>query len=451
MTNDLFSSSSSLSSSSSFSLFNPTDHHDHQKDDITYIEVRTSPMEEEVVELELELDQFFKGVESIKHELKELKTLYKRIQQSHQESKTNKCCYNSKFIKQLITSQMDSDVSLSLNKSKSIILGLDSLHRANVNNLKLFGYGSGSSSDRTRAFIVDELREKLKHTMERFNSLRERIGSEYYNKADDQTAAEILISSCSGCRERHDMERQQVGCGNSFNDIDQGRRQKIDARPFIVAYFATQVSWTLQSAGKCTRDDDHVKEEVVVVAVKKLDQFFKDVESIKHELKELNTLYKRIQHAHQESKTNKCFNSKFVKQLITSQMDSDVSLSLNKSKSIVLCFNSLHRANADNLKLPGCGPGSLSDRTRAFIVDELREKIKHTMERFNSLRERIGSEYYNKADTIERKYIVVTDEKAEDQTAEEILISSCSGCGRQVRHDIEMQQVGCRGASRCSI
>ncbi|OVA07176.1 Target SNARE coiled-coil domain [Macleaya cordata] len=153
------------------------------------------------------------------------------------------------------------------------------------------------------------------------------------------------------------------------------------------------------------------------IEVLDLDKFFKDVESIKIALNEIETLYNRLQDSHERSKT--IHSSKSIKQL-RSQMDSDVSLALNKAKSIKVGLESLDRANAENLKLPGCGPGSSSDRTRSSIVNGLRKKLKDTMESFNSLRERIGIDY---KETVERRYFMVTGEKADEQTVENLISS----------------------------
>ncbi|KAJ4972309.1 hypothetical protein NE237_005408 [Protea cynaroides] len=148
-----------------------------------------------------------------------------------------------------------------------------------------------------------------------------------------------------------------------------------------------------------------------------LDKFFKDVERIKDEHKEVEKLYQRLQHSHEKSKTLQ--DAKSVKEL-RSDMDSDVSATLMKAKLIKDRLEALERANAANRSLPGCGPGSSSDRTRNSVVNGLKKKLKDFMDGFNRLREQISDEY---RETVEQRYYKVTGEKPDDRTVE-LLIST---------------------------
>ncbi|KAJ4977791.1 hypothetical protein NE237_008571 [Protea cynaroides] len=148
-----------------------------------------------------------------------------------------------------------------------------------------------------------------------------------------------------------------------------------------------------------------------------LDKFFEDVEGIKDELKEMERLQQRLQQSNEESKT--IHNAKAVKNL-RSRMDSDVSTALKKAKLIKVRLEALDRANAANRSLPGCGPGSSSDRTRTSVVSGLRKKLQDSMEGFNKLREQISGEY---RETVERRYYTVTGEKPDDRTVD-VLIST---------------------------
>ncbi|GAU28838.1 hypothetical protein TSUD_21750 [Trifolium subterraneum] len=148
-----------------------------------------------------------------------------------------------------------------------------------------------------------------------------------------------------------------------------------------------------------------------------LDKFFDDVEGVKDDLKELEVISHRLEKSHEQSKT--VHDAKGVKEL-RSRMDDDVSVALKKAKMVKLKLEALERSNAANRNLPGCGPGSSSDRTRSSVVNGLKKKLKDSMETFNRLRELISSEY---RETVQRRYFTVTGENPDDKTLD-LLIST---------------------------
>ncbi|KAL3347339.1 hypothetical protein AABB24_021154 [Solanum stoloniferum] len=148
-----------------------------------------------------------------------------------------------------------------------------------------------------------------------------------------------------------------------------------------------------------------------------LDKFFKDVEAIKDELKNLEKIYAQLQSSNEKSKT--LHNARAVKDL-RSKMDDDVSMALKKAKFIKVHLEALDKSNASNRSLPGCGPGSSSDRTRTSVVNGLRKKLQESMNQFNELRQKMASEY---RETVQRRYYTVTGENP-DETVLDTLIST---------------------------
>ncbi|CAL9026257.1 unnamed protein product [Prunus brigantina] len=148
-----------------------------------------------------------------------------------------------------------------------------------------------------------------------------------------------------------------------------------------------------------------------------LGKFFQDVEAVQSELDELQKLNKSLRSSHEQSKT--LHNAKAVKDLRT-RMDADVHLALKNAKILKVRLDALDRSNAANRSLPGCGPGSSSDRTRTSVVNGLRKKLKDSMDSFNDLRQKISSEY---RETVQRRYFTVTGDNPDEKTVD-LLIST---------------------------
>ncbi|CAA7029709.1 unnamed protein product [Microthlaspi erraticum] len=148
-----------------------------------------------------------------------------------------------------------------------------------------------------------------------------------------------------------------------------------------------------------------------------LDKFFEDVENVKDDMKGVETLYKKLQDSNEECKT--VHNANKVKEL-RARMDGDVSQVLKKVKMIKQKLEALEKANANSRNVPGCGPGSSTDRTRMSVVSGLGKKLKDLMDRFQGLRARMNDEY---KETVERRYFTITGEKADEQTIDNLISS----------------------------
>ena len=148
-----------------------------------------------------------------------------------------------------------------------------------------------------------------------------------------------------------------------------------------------------------------------------LDRFFEDVENIKEEMKTVERLYRSLQEANEECKT--VHNAKTMKKL-RSRMDTDVEQVLKRVKIIKGKLEALDRSNAAHRNIPGCGPGSSTDRTRTSVVSGLGKKLKDLMDNFQDLRARMSAEY---KETVERRYFTITGERASDETIENLISS----------------------------
>ncbi|KVI00040.1 syntaxin-121-like [Cynara cardunculus var. scolymus] len=146
-----------------------------------------------------------------------------------------------------------------------------------------------------------------------------------------------------------------------------------------------------------------------------LDKFFKDVEAIKEELKALELLHDQLQSSNEQSKTLHSANS--IKTLRT-KMDNDVAMSLKKAKLIKNNLEALDRSNANNRNLPGCGPGSSTDRTRTSVVNGLRKQLQSSMKSFNELRQKMSVEH---RETVQRRYYTVTGENPDEATVDNLI------------------------------
>ncbi|PKA45779.1 Syntaxin-121 [Apostasia shenzhenica] len=154
-----------------------------------------------------------------------------------------------------------------------------------------------------------------------------------------------------------------------------------------------------------------------------LDKFFEDVESIKDELKEIERAQRSL---HESNEALKSLHSSAAVRDLRHRMDKDVAIALKKAKLIKLRLESLDRSNAANRSVPGCGPGTSTDRTRTSVVAGLRKKLRDQMEAFGELRRRVAAEH---REAVARRYYAVTGEKADESTVEAMAAAEEEGEG----------------------
>lgn len=171
----------------------------------------------------VDLDKFFQDVENVKEDMTAVEKLYKKLQESNEESKT---VHNAKTMKQL-RSRMDTDVEQVLKRVKIIKGKLEALERSNAAHRKIQGCGPGSSADRTRTSVVSGLGKKLKAMMDDFQTLRVRMNEEY-----KETVGRRYFT-ITGKKANDELIENLISSGEGENFLqkaiqDQGRGQILD-------------------------------------------------------------------------------------------------------------------------------------------------------------------------------------------------------------------------------
>ncbi|XP_021292523.1 syntaxin-124-like [Herrania umbratica] len=165
------------------------------------------------------LDKFFEDVDNVKDDMGVVKQLYKRLQESNEETKT---AQNAKAMKDL-RAQMDSDVEQVLKRVKVIKGKLEALERSNAAHQKLPGCGPGSSAYRTRTSVVSGLGNTLKDMMDDFQGLRAKMTAEY------KETVERRYFTVTGQKADEEMIENLIASGQSETFFQyQGRGQILD-------------------------------------------------------------------------------------------------------------------------------------------------------------------------------------------------------------------------------
>ncbi|KAK4432650.1 syntaxin [Sesamum alatum] len=146
-----------------------------------------------------------------------------------------------------------------------------------------------------------------------------------------------------------------------------------------------------------------------------LDNFFKQVQEIEKQYEKLNSLLRKLQDAHEESKAiTKAAAMKAIKK----RMEKDVDEVGKVARSIKLKLEELDRENLANRQKPGCGQGSGVDRSRTATTVALKKKFKDRMSEFQTLRENIHQEY---REVVERRVFTVTGNRADEETIDNLI------------------------------
>ncbi|KAK6131643.1 hypothetical protein DH2020_034657 [Rehmannia glutinosa] len=146
-----------------------------------------------------------------------------------------------------------------------------------------------------------------------------------------------------------------------------------------------------------------------------LENFFNQVQVIEKQYEKLNSLLRKLQDAHEESKAvTKAAAMKAIKQ----RMEKDVDEVGKIARSIKTKIEELDRENLANRKKPGCGKGSGVDRSRTATTVALKKKFKDRMSEFQTLRENIQQEY---REVVERRVFTVTGTRADEETIDKLV------------------------------
>ncbi|KVH90523.1 Syntaxin/epimorphin, conserved site-containing protein [Cynara cardunculus var. scolymus] len=147
-----------------------------------------------------------------------------------------------------------------------------------------------------------------------------------------------------------------------------------------------------------------------------LDDHFKMVQHIEKEFDVLNKLLKKLQDAHEESRSvTKAAAMKAIKQ----RMENDVDEVGRVARFIKAKIEELDKENLINRQKPGCGQGTGVDRSRTATTLALKKKFKDRVKEFQhvyqTLRESIHQEH---REVIERRVFTVTGTRADEEVVD---------------------------------
>ncbi|CAI9118269.1 OLC1v1019809C1 [Oldenlandia corymbosa var. corymbosa] len=153
-----------------------------------------------------------------------------------------------------------------------------------------------------------------------------------------------------------------------------------------------------------------------------LSSFLEEAETVKGEMNSIREVLVRFEAANEEGKS--LHKSEALKSL-RNRINADILAVLKRAKKIRSQLEEMDRSNALSRRLSGCKEGTPVDRTRTAVTNGLRKKLKELMMDFQTLRQRMMSEY---KETIGRRYFTVTGENPDEEVIDKI-ISSGNGHG----------------------
>ncbi|XP_004489690.1 syntaxin-132-like [Cicer arietinum] len=146
-----------------------------------------------------------------------------------------------------------------------------------------------------------------------------------------------------------------------------------------------------------------------------LDTFFKKVQELDKQYAKLDSLLRKLQGAHEESKAvTKAPAMKAIKQ----RMEKDVDEVKKTAHYLKTKVEELDKENLANRQKPGCGKGSAVDRSRTATTISLKKKLKDKIAEFQTLRESIHEEY---REVVERRVFTVTGTRADEETIDRLI------------------------------
>ncbi|KAK2657172.1 hypothetical protein Ddye_010224 [Dipteronia dyeriana] len=152
---------------------------------------------------EQNLSQFFQEVSVIKVEMEEITNLLFDLQNLNEGIKST---HSAKLLRGQ-RDRMESNTVSVLHKAKIVKARLEALDKSNITNHAIsHDFREGSSVDRTRISVTNGLRVKLRDLMNEFQSLREKIWSDYkedlkrryYNATGEEPSEEMIEKVISG-------------------------------------------------------------------------------------------------------------------------------------------------------------------------------------------------------------------------------------------------------------